>query len=270
MLADMHTHSVYSHDSVCPIEDMCEAQLKNGTAVAAVTDHADIFSYNDYDIFEPIKKAYDTVKELNKKYDGKILILSGVEIGEGAWFPQVRKKMEKLVDYDVIIGSVHCVKYKELTMPYSGIDFSELSENTIYAFLDAYFDDVTEMTETADFDILAHLTCPIRYITGKYKIKIDMEGFKTKIDNILKKIIKQNIALEVNTSGYDMLNDFFPSYEIIKRYHDMGGELLTLGSDAHIAQNASKNFEKAISFIKETGFKRLYYYQDRKPVAYEF
>lgn len=270
MLADMHTHSVYSHDSVCPIEDMCAEQLKNGTRITAVTDHADIFSYNEYDIFEPIKNAHNAIKVLNKKYDGEILILSGVEIGEGTWFPQIRKKMEALVDYDVIIGSVHCVKYKQLTMPYSAIDFSELPENTIYEFLDAYFDDVTEMTETADFDILAHLTCPIRYISGKYKIKLNMESFKSKIDNILKKIIKQNIALEVNTSGYDMLNDFLPSCAIIKRYHDLGGELLTLGSDAHIAQNASKNFEKAISFIKETGFKHLYYYQNRKPVAYEF
>ena len=78
-----------------------------------------------------------------------------------------------LVDYDVVIGSVHLVKYKDLTCAYSGIDFSKLKEETIIEYLDAYFDDVLTMIETTDFDILAHLTCPLRYIKGKYNIDID-------------------------------------------------------------------------------------------------
>ena len=70
--ADMHTHSEYSHDSVCPIEDMCAAQVEKGTNVMAVTDHADIFDYCNYDIYTPIKKAYETVKKLNEKYKDKM------------------------------------------------------------------------------------------------------------------------------------------------------------------------------------------------------
>ena len=122
--ADMHTHSISSHDSVCPIEDMCLAQMEKGTNVMAVTDHADIFSYKDYDIYTPIKEAHKTVQKLNEKYNDKMLLLSGVEISEGFWFPEYSAKMKELCNYDVIIGSVHCVKYKDLTIPYSKIDFS--------------------------------------------------------------------------------------------------------------------------------------------------
>ena len=269
IIADMHTHSEYSHDSVCPIEDMCLAQIEKGTNVMAITDHADIFDYCNYDIYTPIKKAYETVTKLNEKYRDKMVLLSGVEISEGFWFGEQSKKMRELCDYDVIIGSVHCVRYKDLTIAYSKIDFSGLSQKEVYAYLDAYFDDVLAMLETEEFDILAHLTCPLRYITGKYKIEVDLKQYKEKINKILRIIIEKEIALEINTSSYESLNDFMPDKEIIEEYFNMGGRLITVGSDAHVTQNASAHFGKAIEFIKKTGFEHLYYFKERKPVKYE-
>ena len=269
IIADMHTHSESSHDSVCPIEDMCLAQLEKGTNVMAVTDHGDIYSYNDYDIYTPIKKASETVQKLNEKYKDKMLLLSGVEISEGFWFSDNSREMRELLDYDVIIGSVHCVRYKDLIIPYSKIEFSKLSENEVYEYLDAYFDDVLTILDVEDFDILAHLTCPLRYITGKYRIEVDLMRFEEKINKVLKTIIEKEIALEVNTSSYEVLNDFMPTKDIIKKYFDMGGKLITVGSDAHITQNASINFDRAIEFIKKTGFENLYYFKNRKPISYK-
>ena len=267
--ADMHTHSEYSHDSKCPIEEMCLAQIAKGTNVMAVTDHADICLVNNYDIYTPIKKAYKKVEQLNKKYGDRITILSGIEICEGVWHPQESKKMIELCDYDVIIGSVHCVKYGDLTKPYSSIDFSSFPKNVIYEYLDFYFNDMLEMLEKEDFDILAHLTCPIRYITGKYNIDIDIEKFQDKIDKILYVIIDKNIALEINTSSYEKLGDFFPPRNILKRYFEMGGYLITMGSDAHVAENASKYYEEAIKTLREIGFDKMYYYKKRSPMAYK-
>jgi len=139
----------------------------------------------------------------------------------------------------------------------------------IYGFLDAYFNDVLTMVDFADFDILAHLTCPLRYIVGKYKIDIELSRYADKIETILKKIIKKGIALEVNTSSLVLTGDFMPSIEIIKKYYDLGGYLITLGSDAHIAGNASFGFVEAIETIKRIGFKNIYYYQKRKPYPIE-
>lgn len=264
LIADMHTHSVNSHDSVCEIEDMCIAQINKGTNIFAVTDHCDICSYGDYDIYTPIKKSAETVRLLNEKYNGKCLMLAGVEISEGFWFKNEYKKIHSLLPYDVILGSVHCVKFKDFEMPYSKIDFSKFTNEQIYSYMDCYFDDIITMLDTTDFDILTHLTCPVRYIVGKYGVNVDLSVFEDKITEILNAIIKRKIALEVNTSSYSLFNDSMPHKEILKKYFDMGGYLLTLGSDAHIAQNASYCFDKAINTIKEIGFKDIYYYKDRK------
>lgn len=266
--ADMHTHSENSHDSLCPIEEMCLAQIEKGTNIMAVTDHADIY-LDDYDIFTPIERAYKKVEELKTKYGDRITILSGIEISEGFWFPEKSRKMRTLCDYDVIIGSVHCVKYGDLTIPYSKINFSSFMKSEIYDYLDCYFNDMLEMLKKEDFDILAHLTCPIRYITGKYNIAVDMEKFEKKIDEILSVIINKNIALEINTSSYDNLCDFFPSKHILKQYFEMGGHLITMGSDAHVAENASIHFDEALHTVREIGFEKVYYYKKRNPIPYK-
>lgn len=263
--ADMHTHSEYSHDSVCKIADMHRAQIQNGTEMFAVTDHFDTDSFNDYDVFTPIEKAYNEVQNLNAESGKKSSVLSGIEISEGFWHPEQCEKATSLVDYDVIIGSVHLVKYKDLTYAYSKIDFSKLSREVVAEYMDAYFDDILTMTETLDFDILAHLTCPLRYINGKYGMDLEISRYREKIEEILRRIIRKGIALEVNTSSFDVLDSFMPSNDILKMYYDMGGYLITLGSDAHISQNASENFDKALNTLREIGFKNIYYYKNRKP-----
>ena len=250
LIADMHTHSEFSHDSVCKIEEMCLSQIEKGTKIFAVTDHCDIFLFNEFDIYAPIKNAYNIVQELNKKHGDTCTILSGVEISEGFWYPKAYEKIHDLLPYDVIIGSVHCVKYEGYEAPYSSIDFSTLNEKQLYEFLDCYFDDMLTMLKSTDFDILAHLTCPIRYITGKYKINVNISKFQDKISKILKTIIEKNIALEINTSAFNTLNDFMPSEKIIRQYYNMGGRLITLASDAHISENVSNHFDKAIKLIK--------------------
>lgn len=264
LIADMHTHSEMSHDSLCKTEDMYKAQLQNGTSVFAVTDHFDTASFKDCDVFSPIRKSCEIVEELNKRHcNGNIL--SGVEISEGFWYPQEYEKVLSLADYDVIIGSVHLVRYADLTEAYSKIDFSKLSYKTIVRYIDTYFDDILTMLDTTDFDILAHLTCPLRYINGKYKVDLDLSQYSNKIEKILRRIIQKGIALEINTSSFDTLNNFMPPIEILTKYRRMGGYLITLGSDAHISANASSNFGKAIDEIKKIGFKHIYFYKKRSP-----
>ena len=265
IFADMHTHSESSHDSVCKIEDMLLAQRARGAAAFAATDHFDTDSYDKMEIFAPIVAASKTVAALNAHYGGIPLVLSGIEISEGFWHMSVYERVMKLVDYDVVIGSVHLVKYRDLTYAYSKIDFSALDEQTVLAYLDAYFDDVLTMLDTLDFDVLAHLTCPLRYINGKYRCGITLERYAGKIQTILQKIIEKGIALEVNTSFYGQSGDFMPGVDVIARYYAMGGRLITLGSDAHVPENASCHFAEAIAAIKKIGFDRIYYYKNRKP-----
>lgn len=264
-MADMHTHSEVSHDSVCKIEEMLQAQLEHGTNIFAVTDHFDTASQKKLAAYAPIEAAHQTIQQLNRAYTDRALVLSGIEIGEGFWHPDVAEKALTLVDYDVVVGSVHLVQYKDLTYAYSCIPFSELTRETVIEYVDAYFDDILTMIDTVDFDILAHLTCPLRYIVGKYKIELDISRYAEKIKSILQKIIKKGIALEINTSSLGMLHEFMPPADILSKYYDMGGYLITLGSDAHCPENASLYFDEAIQAIKAIGFKNIYYYKKRIP-----
>ena len=267
ILADMHTHSENSHDSSCPIEEMASAQIERGTEIFAVTDHFDASLYRGEQDLLPIVKSCETCAELNEKYKGKVKILKGIELGEGFWNMEMYDRAKNLTDYDVIVGSVHFVKYKDLTEAFSRMDFFALPKETVLEYTDAYFDDMITMIDALDFDILAHLTNLFKYTNGKYKLNVDITPYEDKIEIILKKIIKKGIALEVNTSSTEVLSDFMPTRRIIKKYYDMGGHLVTLGSDAHISKNASVSFEVAVDFLKQTGFENIYYYEKRKPVA---
>ncbi len=261
--ADMHTHSECSQDSECRIDDMRISQEEKGTVIFAVTDHFNSAEWRERDIFSPIEESNEKARKQNEM--GEAEVLTGAEIGEAFWEPEAYLKLIEKANMDVLIGSVHQVRYGDLTMPYSRIDFSLLTEDELHGYLNQYFDDVAEMIKSTDFDILAHLTCPLRYITGKYKIRVALDRYDEKINGILSEIIKKEIALEVNTSSYDALSDFMPSCDIIKRYYSMGGYLITLGSDAHEAKNASVHFGDAIKALKEIGFESIFCYKKRTP-----
>ncbi len=269
MIADMHTHSAHSHDSSCPIFDMAMSQKERGVAMFAVTDHCDIEFFETQDLKKIISGSVSDAEKQNAEIDG-IEILRGVEIGEGIWNLDVTNKIISMTNYDVIIGSVHAVRFEDLTMPYSTIDFGALRRDVSERYFDKYFDDMLEMTESMDFDILAHLTCPLRYMNGKFGLGIDCKKYKDKIEKILSLIIEKNIALEVNTSCIGSnYSELLPEEWIVALYKKLGGRLITLGSDAHVANNASHEFDNAVEVLLRNGFDEAYYYKNRRACGYE-
>ena len=131
------------------------------------------------------------------------------------------------------------------------------------SYFDDYLDELLVMLDVVDFDILAHLTCPLRYITGRQKITVDLKPYEEKITKILERIIQSGIALEVNTSSYGLMGEFMPGREILQQYYDMGGYLIILGSDAHVTKDAAQYLDEAKALLKEIGFKHIFYYENR-------
>ncbi len=267
-IVDMHTHSEHSHDSVCPIVDMAESQKNNKISAFAVTDHCDIEYFETQDLERIIGDSVLDADKNNFQFED-IEILKGVEIGEGFWHKEVTEKIVSMGKYDVIIGSIHAVKFEGYEMPYSQMNFADMEKDTAEKYFDKYLDDMIYMIENTEFDVLAHLTCPLRYINGKYGLNIDCKDHKEKITSILRLIIEKNAALEVNTSckgsSYD---EFMPEEWIVAIYKELGGERITLGSDAHIAKNASHAFADAVEMLKRQGFDKAYYYKNR--IAYSY
>lgn len=264
---DCHTHSLFSHDSECLPEDSMQAAQKHLSGFA-VTDHCDIEFCHNQDVKKPILASVAAVDNLKGKHG--VEMFSGVEIGEGIWYPKTTDEVLASADFDVILGSVHAVRSPGLTQPYSRIDFSRLSDSRIAEYLKAYFRDMEEMVDTQDFDVLAHLDCPLRYICGKYGRRVELDAYANQIDKILGKIIAHSIALEINTAGTDPA-DFclHPGAKILARYRALGGYLITLGSDAHAAENVGHAFPEALRALQGLGFENAYYYTRRWPVQYD-
>lgn len=266
-ICDMHVHSQNSHDSICPVAQMAETALQRNVACFAITDHCDIQYYVDRDMPGCIANSMCEIEKESEKFKGKVRILKGIEIGEGLWNETHTKEILSRYDYDVVISAVHAVRYENYTQPYSTIDFSKMSSEDLKEYINQYFDDVLEMLEKVPCDIMAHLTCPFKYINGKYKRNIDVRQYKDKICQILEVVIDNLIAMEINTSGVSTeYGNFMPDEWIIKKFKDMGGYLVTLGSDAHVSENLGKNFDSAIRLLKKYNFKNYYFYQSRKNI----
>ena len=264
-LFDCHTHTHFSHDSSCEPHDSLEKARSCGLAGLAFTDHCDNEFCETEDVKTPIFRSADCAHMLSAGTD--VEVLAGVEIGEGLWHLQNADELIAARDFDIVLGSVHAVRYKDKTMPYSGIDFSLFSPTEITEFLSVYFADMLEMIQKTDFDVLSHLTCPLRYICGKYGFSIDLAAHTAVIDIILSEIIRRGIALEVNTSCLDSDYDaLMPNADILKRYRQLGGYLITVGSDAHKAERVAYGFEKTREILRELGFRNIFHYRKRIPI----
>ena len=261
IFADYHTHTNFSSDSNACMIDMIEKAYSMGLKEIAITDHIDfdfpdpeypfLFKYNDF------RKSFDACYDIYRK---KINVLCGVELGLQ---PHVKEQIDNFADkgnFDFIIGSTHCVDKYYLSC-------NNFFENkTKQEAHNAYLDEVLNSIKIFDcFNVYGHIDFINRY--GKYEDK----SFKycdnaEKIDEILKTLISKGKGIEINTSGLRYgVGSPHPHIDIVKRYKELGGEIITIGSDAHRPEHIAKDFNIAYEMLDEAGFKYLSIFRNRKP-----
>jgi len=271
MLFDCHTHSTNS-DGKNTVEEMCASSLENALDGVMITDHADMNFYNERNTYSRIQNSIRDIQEAQEKYSGSLKVFKGIELGEYTISPQKAEEVLSLNCFDAVLCSIHFVPQAGWSLAYNRIDFHTAmpSEAEINEYLKLYFDLLSETVDAFDFDVLAHIHCPARYITGKYGRKSNVMLFEDKISEILEKIVKRNIALELNTLYIkDQDGKYnFSLDKILGMYKQLGGRMVTLGSDAHNKADVGRNFQQAAQLLKEQGFDRAYYYENRKPVSY--
>lgn len=269
-LFNNHTHTKNSHDSQAEIPDICANAINAGLSGFAITDHCDCEYADDPAVKNNILNSFNDAQNAKEKYGDTLVISSGVEVGEALFNPSFAAEIINSAEWDVILGSVHAVRYKDWEMPFSLIDFSDKTDSFINEYLKAYFDDVLETVCTADFDVLCHLTVPLRYIIKKYNRNADITPFYPVIDEILKETIHRDAVLEINTSNYTFTDNFFMPDEIITdKYIALGGDRFTIGSDAHIATDISKGLNEAAAMLKNKNIHKLIFFRNRIPVYYD-
>lgn len=258
---DYHVHTNFSSDSKETPEDMIKQAISLNLKEIAITDHVD---YDNTDVpSELILKYEDYSAKINSLidlYKDDIDIKLGVEIGMQ---PHIAKKCTdfcKNNHFDFIIASTHAIDKRDV---YNGKIFEEHSQKEGYKI---YFENVLEnVTLFDEFDVFGHLDFINRY--GKFEDKtLNYIDFKDIIDEILKVIIKKNKGIEINTSGFKYgLGHTHPKIEIVKRYKELGGEIITLGSDSHAKKMLTSHFDVVYDMLVLAGFKYFTSFKDRKP-----
>ena len=260
-------HTVNSHDGKQTVWEACEAAIARGLSGISVTDHADTWFFERDNTLVNIAQSVERAKEADEKYKGRLRVFHGVEIGEPLSYTDRTAELLEHNSFDLVIGSVHSVVSGDIRDSYSRIDWSEKTDEEIHAFLEKYFTQMYEMTVGADFDILAHLSCPLRYLNGKYDRHVSLDGYSDVIDEILAANIERGRSLEINTSGIGTpFGQFMPDAAILGRYKALGGKMITFGTDAHESARVGCGLAEAAELARSLGFDRYNYYESRKEI----
>ena len=267
-LADSHVHTDLSHDCRSTPMEQCQAAVEKGISVITFTNHCDVSFCRWEHNCDNVNATARQAREMNEIMGGRLEVLAGVEIGDGGWNPKMARYAASL-DVDSVLGSVHTVAYKHYSTPLSVLNFRGWDKESLDDFMEEYLNEVEELIDACEINVLAHLTVPLKYINGKCGNGYTLESFEERIARILGEIIERNIALEVNTSAYAALSAPVPDYGILKMYRELGGELITLASDAHAPAAVGTNFLRTLSELKALGFDKYHYVKNRRFVPVE-
>ncbi len=266
MISDSHIHSNCSFDGLDSVDEICKKAISLNMHSITITDHFESYLYynnqdDKYGNFKVlIPKSISEIKKAQVKYDGELNIYCGLEVGEPLHDGYATQKVMTLANFDFLLGSIHCIK------GYEDFYFLEYTKESAREMLSLYFQEVYTMVKFCNFDSVAHLTYPLRYMVGRDKIDISIDDFKEEIDEILKLIIEKNVAIEVNSSGLRQeIGVTLPEIDVIKRYKELGGKYVTVGSDAHNVNDLASGIEEVYDMLIECGFKNYTVYDKRMP-----
>ena len=261
LLWDVHMHSQFSGDSNAPQEDMILTAMDAGLSGICFTDHLDIDYQEEPGLFLLDLPNYTaSVLALQKKYDGKFAVRLGIELGLQPHLANIHTDILSQYPFDFVIGSSHVVHGVD---PYYPSFYDGREEKDCYR---EYFESILENIRAFDaFDVYGHIDYVVRYgpTTNTNYIWSDYQDI---IDPILKLLIEKGKGIEINTGGFKYgLGHPNPTEEIIKRYRELGGEIITIGSDAHTPQHIGFDFKKVPEILKNAGFDYFTVFKERKP-----
>ena len=281
-LIDCHTHCRFSPDGKDEPYLLAKKAIDLGLAAWALTDHCECntwFESEHYGIDSNTADSDDilmyncrkfhsesikSVRELKELFSGQIEFINGIELGQPLQAPDIANELIADNELDFVIGSLH---NNADTVDFYYFQYDKMQTQDIYNLLDDYFSQVLEMCRWGRFDILGHLSYPLRYICGKYGISIDMERYRDKCAEIFEILIKNGKGIEINTSS--LFTDYkatMPDKDLVMLYKDLGGEIISLGSDAHCAENLGQGIEIGAELARKCGFKYCAYFKKHIPV----
>ncbi len=254
---DYHLHSHFSCDSKASIVEQCIGAIQKGLPEIGITDHFDLHPGDECrGFFRPIAWAAE-LDQARKEFAGRLTVRAGIELGEPHRFSAECQAVLKSYPFDYVLGSLHWVG-DELVF-----DRSYFHRPADEAF-GLFFEELERMTRVGGFDVLSHFDVLVRVgapLYGGY----DPSRYAEAIRAVLKNCIERGIALDLNTQGLRSRCQLLtPGVEILTWYREMGGERVTLGSDAHSPDVIAANFDLAIEALRAAGLTHVTQFEQRE------
>ena len=271
MFTDYHVHTYYSYDSDYFMEDVVKDAITMGMDEICFTDHVDYGPFRDLDDPRGIEyygemrmqnvdypNYFKELKRMQEKYDGKIVIKKGLEYGMQKHTIEDYRKLYERYPLDFVILSIHdiddlCIglyQYQE------GKDVKEYHHGfyrTLYEIMEEY----------KDYSVLGHLD----YINRHDRVHVPFETDRDDIAEVLKLAIKDGKGIEINTSSYRYgVGEWTPAEDVVKLYRDLGGRIITFGSDSHKPEHLGAHIKEKMEVLKDMGFKETCTFEEMKPV----
>lgn len=254
--ADYHTHSRFSPDGKDSILALAEAAYAAGLREIAITDHCDMPRGFD----APGQR--EAVISARESLEGRVRVVYGMELGEASHVPEQATAAAGGYPYDFIIGSYHQLKQEQ------DFYFREYEDAVqCHALIARYLDELLELCAMHCFDVLGHLTYPLRYMRRKPSLAgISFQPFTERCKAVFRALIDSGRGIELNVSGlYRGDVPAMPDLELLKLYRSLGGEIITVGSDAHTAQDVGRGIRDGLALLLEAGFRFVTVYEERRP-----
>ncbi len=266
LLADCHMHSLFSTDSEAPMEEMVEAAAAKGLETVCFTEHLD-YDYPKQqgeegppDFLVDLPAYQEALFELKERYCGRVEVLFGLEMGVMPYLGSRCSDVARSFPFDFVLASSHLVDGRD---PYYPSYFEGISEEEGY---EAYFRTIpANLAAFPDFHSYAHLDYIVRYGPRRNEA-YSFEKYREVLVPALRALIDAGKALEVNTGGYKYgLGQPNPQTDVLRAYRAMGGELITVGSDAHKPEHVAYDFPRLAELLRGIGFRYYAVFRGGKP-----
>lgn len=260
-LMDYHHHSLHSFDSKAVMADICRQAIDNGVKEICFTEHfsvnplAPTYGHMNFD------RYFSDIEVCRQNFSKQLLIKAGIELCEPHLMKEQYKEALQSLPLDFIMGSIHNIDNTKLRL--------FVAEHGPAANA-RYFEEVYKMVCGADIDVIAHLDLIKRYSHDTIGV-YDFNEHREVLHAILEKAIERGIGIEINTSSLrGSLQDTMPSKQILQLYRELGGEILTIGSDSHATETVGANIGDAYELANGCGFRRLFTFEQRQAQAVDF
>ena len=258
MLIDYHIHTKASFDCFESATAMCEAALKRGLSAVAFTDHIDILPAHPFDWQTDLEAAFHDIDQAVARFGDMLDIVRGIEIGQPQFNVSQAQLLHDRFKVDFIIASIHYLD------PDYDMGMSGVADRDPHELFETYLEMVRQMATDADYDVLGHLTYPWRYFKRERDYDFQAEDFTDQFIDIFDIVISRGKGIEVNTSGLrQALAETLPNEQILRLYRSRGGELITIGSDAHTPAHVGGGVAEATEMVARIGFSVVATFRDR-------